>query len=208
MTTYAVLVILGDVDDPVGAAEKLLAHARPRPLEGIGWILEPDDADPTRARRRARQARYRARRRDANDADARRERRDGRDANDARGAVENHQFGGEDHSLSPLPGEERESDTPKNDANDARRERRDATTRDDATRRDAELDDALEELADLDPTIVAGDDLELVLVDDRYDDQPANPWRIPPRTDAETELGRARIRELKEQLRAARGDAP
>lgn len=124
MAAYVVLV-LGAVDDPVGAVEKLLDRAHARPLDGgVGWILEADDADPKRAATRARQARYRRRRRDARDAYP-------RDASDAADLVENS-----NSAELQRPTDRREvgrSLTRENDANDARRD--DA---DDATRRDAQ----------------------------------------------------------------------
>jgi hypothetical protein len=129
-----VLIVLGEVGDPLVAAEKVLADPHATPLEaGVGWIIEAGDLDPRRARTRARQARYRARRRDARDAEPR----------DARDAVDLENFTTTDEeSLSHSPKErESEREASENDANDARRD--DA---EDATRRDApstELERAL-----------------------------------------------------------------
>lgn len=191
MAARVVLVVFGEVDDPVGAAEKLLAgDPRALPLEGVGWLLEPDDADPRRARTRARQARYRARRRDARDAGP-------RDARDAAESENSAAIGGP-HTATDRREVVGRRMGRNDDANDARRD--DAN---DATRRDA-IDDLVDTFR---ADVVEANDLELVVVDDRYDDNPASDWRLPPRTDAETEAGRARIRELKDRLRELRNEA-
>jgi hypothetical protein len=161
MTARVVLIVLGEVGDPVVAAEKVLADPRATPLEaGVGWIIEAGDLDPRRARTRARQARYRAKLRDARDADP----RDARDAADLENLT---RFGEVSLSRSPMESES-EREASENDANDARRD--DAA---DATRRDADG------------------------------------WRrdATPATEAELELGRRKVRELGDELRARRKEA-
>src|SRR5262245_41257914 len=176
-------LLLLDDDEDDDDAEKVIAALVERGQWSRvvgGWRGTPRaDDDPKRSATRARQARYRDRKRDAARRGATRSRdaaRRGRATR--RDAGEGEEFDeilGEDPSLPTPKGREVGRDTPENDADATRRARRD-----DATRRDAD-DDA---------TRVAYGGPET--------------WRVDPVTDADRELGRAKIRELGDALRGAR----
>lgn len=186
-------VLVGDgIDDPEKAIAALLEHGVLQPIAG-GWIIGETETGENRrrAQHRQRQARYRAKSR-VTRGDAAMVTR-----GDASDGPELSDSAGENHSLSRTEGAgERVSESPKVTRSDARigdaGDARDGDARDAVQRLELELD--AREVDDTGEVISLG----------REDDQPGSPWRLPERTDEETELGRQRIRELKEQLRTMR----
>lgn len=183
-------LLVGEMADPEKALADLAENGRIRAVEG-GWLVELDesDHDPARAANRARQARFRDRKRNARNASE----SVTRNARNASEPVENSEFGGISHSLSPVKPEERESEIPKSNA-------RNAVTRNAVTRNARNAEEQRE--------------IEQLIAWCEHCGRPspchcpdAEPHQPPPQdrlTDTEREHAQARIRELSARLRAER----